>query len=219
MARRRRRQEAGKERVRGTARTAGVAVNTLHAGYSTPAKSPAGGDRRAPTTAGKGGVINALSQTLNPRQCRVVALSKPTERERSQWYFQRYVEHLPAAGEIVLLDRSWYNRAGVERVMGYCTKPKPRPSSTGAPVFEQMLGGRWHPAVQVLAHGRQAQQEARFAERLEDPLKRWKTFAGGPAGAQPVRRLHPGAPQVLDATHTKSRRGRWWTSTTSGAGG
>ena len=73
-------------------------------------------------TAGKGGVIAALSDTLNPRQCRVVALPKPSERERTQWYFQRYVQHLPAAGEVVLFDRSWYNRAGVERVMGYCTE-------------------------------------------------------------------------------------------------
>ena len=80
-------------------------------------------------TAGKGGVIAAIADTLNPRQCHVVALPKPSERERTQWYFQRYVPHLPAAGEIVLFDRSWYNRAGVERVMGFCTdEPRPRPS-------------------------------------------------------------------------------------------
>ena len=81
-------------------------------------------------TAGKGGVIAALSQSLNPRQCHVVALGKPSERERAQWYFQRYVAHLPAAGEMVLLDRSWYNRAGVERVMGFARPPRPTPSSS-----------------------------------------------------------------------------------------
>jgi polyphosphate kinase 2 (PPK2 family) len=81
-------------------------------------------------TAGKGGVISAIADTLNPRQCRVVALPKPSERERTQWYFQRYVAHLPAAGEIVLMDRSWYNRAGVERVMGYCTEAEAQASSS-----------------------------------------------------------------------------------------
>jgi len=84
-------------------------------------------------TAGKGGVISALAQTLNPRQCRVVALAKPSDRERTQWYFQRYVPYLPAAGEIVLLDRSWYNRAGVERVMGYCTEDEAKAFLKQAP--------------------------------------------------------------------------------------
>ena len=90
-------------------------------------------------TAGKGGVISAIADTLNPRQCRVVALPKPTDRERTQWYFQRYVNHLPAAGEVVLFDRSWYNRAGVERVMGYCTEDEARAFLKQAPVFEKML--------------------------------------------------------------------------------
>ncbi|MDD3937328.1 hypothetical protein [Rhodoferax sp.] len=104
-------------------------------------------------TAGKGGVISALMETLNPRQCRTVALAKLSEREATQWYFQRYVPHLPAAGEIVFFDRSWYNRAGVETVMGFCSKaqsPKPGLSPAGSGVREA-FGGRWHPAVQVLA--------------------------------------------------------------------
>ncbi len=90
-------------------------------------------------TAGKGGAIQAISQHLNPRQCRVVALPKPTDREATQWYFQRYAAHLPAAGEIVLMDRSWYNRAGVERVMGYCSETEYQQFLRQAPVFEQLL--------------------------------------------------------------------------------
>ncbi|MCB2027949.1 MAG: polyphosphate kinase 2, partial [Rhodoferax sp.] len=90
-------------------------------------------------TAGKGGVISAIAETLNPRQCKVVALSKPSDRERSQWYFQRYAVHLPAAGEIVLMDRSWYNRAGVERVMGFCTEDEAKAFLKQVPVFEQLL--------------------------------------------------------------------------------
>ena len=90
-------------------------------------------------TAGKGGVISAIADTLNPRQCHVVALGKPSDRERSQWYFQRYVPHLPAAGEIVLMDRSWYNRAGVEPVMGFCTPAQTKAFLQQAPSFEQLL--------------------------------------------------------------------------------
>ena len=101
-------------------------------------------------TAGKGGVISAITGTLSPRQVKAVALPKPTDRERAQWYFQRYVPHLPAAGEMVLFDRSWYNRAGVERVMGYCTEAEAKAFLKQAPVFEQMTasccsstGSRW----------------------------------------------------------------------------
>jgi polyphosphate kinase 2 len=90
-------------------------------------------------TAGKGGVISAIADTLNPRQCHVVALPKPSERERTQWYFQRYVAHLPAAGELALFDRSWYNRAGVERVMGFCTEAEARAFLTQVPDFERLL--------------------------------------------------------------------------------
>ena len=90
-------------------------------------------------TAGKGGAINCFTRVLNPRYCRVAALPKPSERERGQWYFQRYVEHLPAAGEIVLFDRSWYNRAGVEKVMGFCSDPEYRQFLQDCPTFERML--------------------------------------------------------------------------------
>ena len=105
-------------------------------------------------TAGKGGAIAAIAGKLNPRQVRVVALPKPTERERTQWYFQRYVAHLPAAGEIVLFDRSWYNRAGVEKVMGFCSRGRVRDVSCARRrMFESSLVDRRHPAVQVLAGG------------------------------------------------------------------
>ena len=125
-------------------------------------------------TAGKGGVISAIADTLNPRQCKVVALPKPTDRERTQWYFQRYVEHLPAAGEITLFDRSWYNRAGVERVMGYCTEGETQAFLKQAPVFEKLLVDDGILLFKYWLAVDQAQQEERFAERLNDPLKRWK---------------------------------------------
>ena len=125
-------------------------------------------------TAGKGGVITALSETLNPRQCRTVALAKPGEREQTQWYFQRYVAHLPAAGEIVLFDRSWYNRAGVEVVMGFCTAAQTKAFLKRTPEFEQMLIDDGILLFKYWLTVDQAQQEQRFAERLADPLKRWK---------------------------------------------
>jgi polyphosphate kinase len=125
-------------------------------------------------TAGKGGVISAIAHPLNPRMCRVVALPKPTEREQTQWYFQRYVQHLPSAGEIVLFDRSWYNRAGVEAVMGYCTPAQTQAFLKQAPVFEQMLVDDGILLLKYWLTVDQAQQEERFAERLADPLKRWK---------------------------------------------
>lgn len=125
-------------------------------------------------TAGKGGVIDAIRQRLNPRQCRVVALPKPTEVERTQWYFQRYAEHLPAAGEIVLFDRSWYNRAGVEAVMGYATALQVASFLEAAPRFERMLSDDGIRLFKYWLTVDQAEQEQRFAERLEDPLKRWK---------------------------------------------
>jgi polyphosphate kinase 2 len=125
-------------------------------------------------TAGKGGVISAIAETLNPRQCRVVALAKPSDRERTQWYFQRYVPHLPAAGEIVLFDRSWYNRAGVERVMAYCSEAEAKAFLKQAPVFEQLLVDDDILLFKYWLTVDQAQQEDRFAERLANPLKRWK---------------------------------------------
>ncbi len=125
-------------------------------------------------TAGKGGVISAIGETLNPRQCRTVALPKPTERERTQWYFQRYVTHLPAAGEIVLFDRSWYNRAGVEQVMGFASDNEVKSFLLQAPVFERMLVDDGILLFKYWLTVDQEQQEQRFAERLADPLKRWK---------------------------------------------
>jgi polyphosphate kinase 2 len=125
-------------------------------------------------TAGKGGAIAAITERLNPRQVRVVALPKPTEREQTQWYFQRYVAHLPAAGELVLFDRSWYNRAGVERVMGFCTDAEYTQFLKDAPVFEQLLINQGVILVKYWLAVDQAEQEARFAERAADPLKRWK---------------------------------------------
>ena len=125
-------------------------------------------------TAGKGGAIHAIGERMNPRQCRVVALSKPNESEQSQWYFQRYVEHLPAAGEIVLFDRSWYNRAGVEKVMGFCTPPQTADFLKQAPIFEKQLVDDGILLFKYWLSVDQDEQEQRFAERLADPLKRWK---------------------------------------------
>ena len=125
-------------------------------------------------TAGKGGVISAFSERMNPRQCRTVALSKPAEREQSQWYFQRYLQYLPAGGEIVLFDRSWYNRAGVERVMGFCTLEQTKAFLKQAPVFEKMLTDDGVLLFKYWLTVDQEEQEERFAERLADPLKRWK---------------------------------------------
>ena len=125
-------------------------------------------------TAGKGGVISTIAEPLNPRQVHIVGLPKPTERERTQWYFQRYVQHLPAAGEIVLFDRSWYNRAGVEKVMGYCTSGEHERFLKQAPMFEQMLVDDGILLYKYWLTVDQAHQEKRFAERAADPLKRWK---------------------------------------------
>jgi polyphosphate kinase 2 len=125
-------------------------------------------------TAGKGGTIGAISEHLNPRQCRVAALPKPTGREATQWYFQRYVPHLPAAGELVLFDRSWYNRAGVEKVMGFATDAQVKSFLAQAPAFEKLLVDDGIVLFKYWLCTDQAEQEERFAERLDDPLKRWK---------------------------------------------
>src|SRR5512138_1359647 len=122
-------------------------------------------------TAGKGGVIAAIAERLNPRHCRVVALDKPSERERTQWYFQRYVPHLPSAGEIVLFDRSWYNRAGVEPIMGFCTPAQTAQFLAEAPRFEEMLVNDGIRLFKVwLSIGREMQMQ-RFHDRRHDPLK------------------------------------------------
>lgn len=124
--------------------------------------------------AGKGGTIKRVAQYLNPRVARIVALPAPTEREQTQWYFQRYIPHLPAAGEIVLLDRSWYNRAGVERVMGFCTPEEYRRFLHQTPIFERMLVEDGILLRKYWFSVSDEEQEARFRSRLEDPMRRWK---------------------------------------------
>lgn len=124
--------------------------------------------------AGKGGVIKRITETLNPRSCKVVALSVPTEREKSQWYFQRYVVHLPAAGEIALFDRSWYNRAGVERVMGYCTDDEYWEFLRACPHFETMLIRSGIILVKYWFSVSMEEQDKRFADRIADPCRSWK---------------------------------------------
>ena len=125
-------------------------------------------------TAGKGGSIEMFRRVLNPRQCRVVALPSPNDRERTQWYFQRYVEHLPAEGEIVLFDRSWYNRAGVERVMGFCTPGQAQDFLNAAPDFERHLVDDGILLFKYWLCCDQEIQEERFENRLSNPMKRWK---------------------------------------------
>jgi polyphosphate kinase len=124
--------------------------------------------------AGKGGAIKRITESLNPRVCRVVALSTPTDRERTQWYFQRYVPHLPAAGEMVLFDRSWYNRAGVERVMGFCTEQEYQEFLQSCPEFERMLIRSGIVLVKYWFSVSDEEQERRFQDRMDKPTKRWK---------------------------------------------
>ena len=155
-------------------------------------------------TAGKGGVIAAIAETLNPRQCRIVALPKPTDRERTQWYFQRYVSHLPAAGEVVLFDRSWYNRAGVERVMGYCTEDEARAFLKQAPVFEGMLVDDGVLLFKYWLTVDQAEQEERFAERRIDPLKRWKLSPIDQQARAKYADYTRARQTMLEATHSKA---------------
>jgi polyphosphate kinase 2 len=125
-------------------------------------------------TAGKGGTIKRVTEFLNPRFCRVVALPAPTERERTQWYFQRYLAHLPAAGEIVLFDRSWYNRAGVERVMGYCTEEEYGQFMRDCPQIERSLIRSGIVLVKYWLSVSDEEQERRFQQRISNPHKRWK---------------------------------------------
>jgi polyphosphate kinase 2 len=124
--------------------------------------------------AGKGGAIKRISESLNPRVCRVVALGTPTEREKTQWYFQRYVPHLPAAGEMVLFDRSWYNRAGVERVMGFCTEREFLEFMQSCPEFERMLVRSGIILIKYWFSVSDEEQERRFQDRMNTPTKRWK---------------------------------------------
>ncbi len=124
--------------------------------------------------AGKGGTIKRITQPLNPRVCRVVALDKPDDRQRTQWYFQRYVQHLPAAGEMVLFDRSWYNRAGVERVMGFCTPFEYMEFLRTCPSFERMLIGSGIKLIKYWFSVSAEEQERRLQRRIDDPTRRWK---------------------------------------------
>ena len=153
-------------------------------------------------TAGKGGAIDAIRRHLNPRQCRVAALPKPTEREATQWYFQRYAAHLPAAGEIVLFDRSWYNRAGVEKVMGFASESQVAAFLRDAPVFERQLVDDGILLFKYWLGCDQAVQEARFAERLEDPLKGWKLSPIDLQARERYRAYTDAREAMLEATHT-----------------
>ena len=154
-------------------------------------------------TAGKGGTINAITQTLNPRQVHVVALSKPTERESSQWYFQRYVPHLPAGGEMTLFDRSWYNRAGVEKVMGFCSEAEYERFLEQAPRFEKMLVEDGILLLKYWLAVDQQYQEERFAERAADPLKRWKLSPIDLKAREQYEAYGKAREAMFKATHTK----------------
>ncbi len=154
-------------------------------------------------TAGKGGVIAAISDTLNPRQCHVVALGKPSDRERTQWYFQRYVPFLPAAGEVALFDRSWYNRAGVEPVMGFCTPEQTAAFLRQTPAFEKLLADDGVLLFKYWLTVDQAKQEERFAERLADPMKRWKLSPIDLKAREKYAAYTKARASMLEATHTK----------------
>jgi polyphosphate kinase 2 len=155
-------------------------------------------------SAGKGGAIGAIREHINPRQARVVALAKPTEREASEWYFQRYVAHLPSAGQIVLFDRSWYNRAGVERVMGYATDEQVEAFLTSAPVFEKLLTDDGVLLFKYWLCCDQVKQEKRFAERLDDPLKGWKLSPIDVAAREKYDDYTRAREAMLKATHTRN---------------
>jgi polyphosphate kinase 2 len=154
-------------------------------------------------TAGKGGVIQAISEHLNPRQCRVVALPKPSDRESTQWYFQRYVAHLPAAGELVLMDRSWYNRAGVEHVMGFCSDKEYLAFLHQAPRFEHLLAEDGILLFKYWLTVDQKEQEERFAERHEDPLKGWKLSPVDLQSRTAYADYTRAREAMLQATHTE----------------
>ncbi|MDO8904775.1 polyphosphate kinase 2 [Hydrogenophaga sp.] len=158
--------------------------------------------------AGKGGVIKRITQRLNPRVCRVVALPAPNDRERTQWYFQRYVPHLPAGGEIVLFDRSWYNRAGVEKVMGFCTDEQYEAFFRDVPEFEKMLTRSGIQLIKYWFSISDEEQELRFLGRIHDPLKQWKL---SPMDLESRRRweLYTKAKEVMIA-RTHIPESPWW---------
>lgn len=154
-------------------------------------------------TAGKGGAIHAIAEHLNTRQCRIVALPAPSEREQGQWYFQRYVPHLPAKGEIVLFDRSWYNRPGVEKVMGFATDKQVKAFLQQAPVFEKLLTDDGILLFKYWLTCDQEEQEERLLERLDDPLKRWKLSPIDLKAREKYKDYTKARETMLDATHTK----------------
>ena len=158
--------------------------------------------------AGKGGVIKRIVERTNPRIVRVVALSKPTERERTQWYFQRYVAHLPAGGEIVLFDRSWYNRAGVERVMGFCTDEEYDRFLLSAPDFERLLKRAGIILIKYWFSVSDLEQERRFTGRIEQPEKRWKLSAMDLESR--ARWLDYSRAKDVMFEHTDTKASPWW---------
>ncbi len=158
--------------------------------------------------AGKGSTIKRVTQYLNPRVARIVALPTPTERERSQWYFQRYIAHLPAAGEIVLFDRSWYNRAGVERVMGYCSNDEYHRFLHQCPIFERMLVEDGILLRKYWFSVSDAEQEARFRSRMTDPMRRWKLSTTDLESISRWEEYSRAKDQML--VHTDIPEAPWW---------
>ena len=158
--------------------------------------------------AGKGGVIKRITQRLNPRVCRVVALPAPNDRERTQWYFQRYAAHLPAAGEIVLFDRSWYNRAGVERVMGFCTDDEYEEFFRSVPAFEGMLRRSGITLVKYWFSITDDEQHLRFLGRIHDPLKQWKLSPMDLESRRLWEEYTKAKEVMLERTHSKESP--WW---------
>ncbi len=154
-------------------------------------------------TAGKGGTIHAIARALSPRQCKVVSFAPPTEREEGQWYFQRYVEHLPAKGEIALFDRSWYSRAGVERVMGFCTQGEAKAFLAAVPHFERQLVEDGIFLFKYWLCCDQDKQEERFQRRLHNPLKRWKLSDMDVASRPYYAAYTQTREDMLAATHTR----------------
>ena len=153
-------------------------------------------------TAGKAGTIKRITESMDTHNYRIAALSKPTEREASQWYFQRYVEHLPAAGELVLFDRSWYNRAVVEPAMGFCTEAEYEAFMAQAPIFEKLLTDDGIILLKYWLAVDQEEQEQRFKERAEDPLKRWKLSPVDVAAREKYRKIGELRDAMIERTHT-----------------
>jgi len=167
--------------------------------------------------AGKGSAIKRLTEYLNPRVARIVALPAPTDRQMSRWYFQRYVEHLPSAGEIVIFDRSWYNRAGVERVMGFCTPDEYRRFLHQCPIFERLLVEDGILLRKYWFSVSAAEQERRFRRRLEDPMRRWKLSTSTWSRSAAGRTTRGPRTRCSSTPTSRRRRGTWSTVTTSAA--